>query len=101
MEALKEIFPVILYGLLIILVVVLIVLVIKLIKTLRKVNEVVDDVNGKVKSLNGFFSIIDTTTDALSGFGDKFVNIISSGINTLFSLKKKKERKEEQNNEQE
>lgn len=99
METLKAIFPVILYGLLIILVIVLIILVIKLIKTLTKVDQVVDDVNGKVKSLNGIFSIIDTTTDALSGFSDKFVNIISSGINALFSLKKKKERKEEQDNE--
>src|SRR5574344_1211660 len=95
METLNEIFPVILYGLLIILVIVLIILVIKLIKTLKKVDEVVDDVNGKVKSLNGVFSIIDTTTDALSGFGDKFVNIISNGINAIFSMKKKKERKEE------
>ena len=61
---------------------------------------VVDDVNGKVKSLNGVFSIIDHTTDALSGFGDKIVNIISSGINTLLSIKKKKKEEEDKNEEE-
>lgn len=100
MEALKEIFPVILYGLLIILVIVLIILAIKLIGTLKKVDKVVDDVNGKVKSLNGVFSIIDHTTDALSGFGDKIVNIISSGINTLLSIKKKKKEEEDKDEEE-
>lgn len=99
METLSEIFPVILYGLLIILVVVLIVLVIKLIRTLKRVDEVVDDVNGKVKSLNGLFAIIDKTADTLSDVGDKFVNVISNGIGNLFSFKKKKERKEEQDDE--
>lgn len=94
MEALNEIFPVILYGLLIILVIVLIILAIKVIKTLKKVDSIVDDVNGKVKSLDGVFSIIDTTTDALSGFGDKIVNLISNGINSLLSLKRKKKDKE-------
>ena len=59
MEALNEIFPVILYGLLIILVVVLIILVVKLIKTISKVDLVVDDVNLKVKKLDGVFNIVD------------------------------------------
>ena len=99
METLNEIFPVILYGLLIILVIVLIILGIKIIKTLNKVDNVVDDVNGKVKSLNGLFSIIDTTTDALSGFGDKFVSIISCGINSLFTLKSKKAKERDEEDE--
>lgn len=99
METLNEIFPVILYGLLIILIVALIVLTIKLIKTINKVDEVVNDVNGKVKSLNGIFTIIDKTADTLSDFSDKFVNVISSGINSIFTFKKKKERKEEKEDE--
>ena len=100
MEALNEIFPVILYGLLIILVIVLIILAIKIIGTLKRVDKVVDDVNGKVKSLDGVFSVIDHTTDALSGFGDKLVNIVSSGINALLSIKKKKKEEEEENEEE-
>ena len=62
MEALNEVFPVILYGLLIILVVVLIILVVKLIKTISKVDLVVDDVNLKVKKLDGVFNIVDNIT---------------------------------------
>lgn len=99
METLQEIFPVILYGLLIILVVVLIIFVIKLIRTLKRVDEVVDDVNGKVKSLNGVFSIIDRATDTLNDVGDKLVNIVSNGITSIFTIKKKKERKEEKEDE--
>jgi uncharacterized protein YoxC len=96
METLNEIFPVILYGLLIILVVVLIVLVIRLIKTLNKVDAVVDDVNGKVKKLDGVFNIVDTTADALSNFGDKFSYLISSAISALFTKKRKDSKNEEE-----
>lgn len=101
METLNEIFPVILYGLLIILVVVLIVLVIRLIKTLNKVDAVVDDVNVKVKKLDGIFNIVDTTADALSNFGDKFSGIISSGISALFSKRRKDPKKKEEEEENE
>ena len=96
METLNEIFPVILYGLLIILVVVLIVLVIRLIKTLNKVDAVVDDVNGKVKKLDGVFNIVDTTADALSNFGDKFSYLISSAFSALFTKKRKDSKMEEE-----
>jgi len=101
METLNEIFPVILYGLLIILVVVLIVLVIRLIKTLNKVDAVVDDVNGKVKKLDGIFNIVDTTADALSNFGDKFAYLISSGISALFTKKRKDSKREEEDKDNE
>lgn len=97
MDALNEIFPVILYGLLIVLVVSLIVLVIKLIKTLKKVDEVVDDVNLKVKKLDGIFNIIDVTADALSNFTDKFSFILTSAISSIFNRKKKESKKEEEN----
>lgn len=101
METLNDILPVILYGLLIILIVVLIVLVIRLIKTLNKVDAVVDDVNVKVKKLDGVFNIVDTTADALSSFGDKFAYIISSAIGTIFSKKKKDSNKEKEEDEDE
>ena len=96
METLNEIFPVILNGLLIILVIVLIILVIKIIRTLKNVDGVVEDVNKKIKTLDGLFNVIDTTTDALSGFGDKFATILSSGISSILSMKKKKDKKEEE-----
>ena len=81
---------IILYISLIILVIVLIVLGIKAIGTLEKVDKVVDDINEKSSKLNGVFNIIDTTTDVVSGFSDSVVNVISSGIEKLFSRKKGK-----------
>ena len=78
-----------LYGLLIILVVVLIILVVKLIKTISKVDLVVDDVNLKVKKLDGVFNIVDNTADAISNFSDKFANILAGSINAVFNKKRK------------
>ena len=77
-----------------ILLIVLIILGIKLIITMNKIEDVVEDINTKVKSLNGFFSMIDYTTDKLSFLSDKFVNVISSLIKKIFVRKE-----DEQNNE--
>lgn len=96
METLNELFPVILNGLLIILVLVLIILVIKVIKTLKNVNVVVEDLNSKIKTLDGLFNAIDTTTEALSNIGDKVSGVISNGLNTILSFRKNKDKKEEE-----
>ena len=97
MEYLKDLFPVILYFLLIILVIVLIVLVVRLLGTLKKVDKVVDDVNLKVHKLNGLFEVIDSATDTLSIMSNRIVNIITTSIDKLFTKKQKK--KEEEENE--
>ena len=86
-----EVLPIILYILGSILLVVLIVLGIKLIITMNKIENVVDDINGKVKSLNGFFSVIDYTTDKLALLSDRFVDTITSIIKKIFVRKEKKE----------
>ena len=75
-----DILPIILYILGSILLIVLIILGIKLIVTMNKIENVVDDINGKMKSLNGFFSIIDFTTDKLSLITERFVDAVSSLI---------------------
>ena len=77
-----------------VLLVVLIILGIKLIVTMNKIENVVDDINGKVKSLNGLFSAIDYTTDKLALFSDKFTNIVTSFIKKLFVRKEKSEENE-------
>ena len=66
MECLNVVFPVILYTLGAILLIVLIILCLKVIGTLKKVDKVVDDVENKVGKLDGVFSIIDKSTDAVS-----------------------------------
>lgn len=87
-----EILPIVLYVLGSILLIVLIILGVKLIITMNKIENVVDDINNKVKTLDGFFSVIDFTTDKLAMISDKVVDTI-----TLF-IKKMFRRKEEGNN---
>ena len=59
-----------------ILLIVLIILGIKLIITMNKIENIVDDINGKVRSLNGIFSVIDMTTDKLALLSDKTICFI-------------------------
>lgn len=88
---LTEALLILLYVLGSILLVVLIILGIKLIITMNKIEVVVDDVNGKVKSLNGLFSIIDMTTDKLSLLSDRMVDAITIVIKKIFAKKQRKE----------
>lgn len=82
-----ESLTVVLYVLGSILLVVLIILGIKLIKTMNKIEVVVDDITKKVKTLDGFFSLVDMTTDKLALLSDRFVDVISSLIKRLFKRK--------------
>ena len=90
--------PIIIYILLIILLVIGIILGIKSIITVNKVEKVVDDVNEKVESLNGFFQIVDFTTDKLVTMTDKIVEGVSSLASKLFLHKKTKKIREEKEN---
>ncbi len=101
MEAMMSILPIILYILGGILLVVLIILSIKLIHTINRMNKVVDDVEVKVKSLNGFFSAVDFITDTLSGLSDRIVDVITSSISNLFTRKRRKKSKEKEELEDE
>ena len=87
MEVLREGLPIIIYLLLIVLLVILIIFFIKTIYTVNKVNKIVDDVDGKIQTLNGAFALIDTLTDKLSSLGDFFVNVINEKVLKLFSKK--------------
>lgn len=85
----------ILYILGSILLVVLIILGIKMIGTMNKIDEIADDISTKLKSLNGFFSVIDFTTDKLATITDKVVNGVTALINRMFRRKKKEEYEDE------
>ena len=73
-----------------ILLTVLIILGIKLIITMNKIENVVDDINGKVRSLNGIFSVIDVTTDKLALLSDKTISFITDMIKKVFTKRKEK-----------
>ena len=92
---LNEVLPIILYILGSILLGILIVLGIKLINVMNKMEKVVDDINIKVSSLNGVFSIIDATTDKLALLSDRMVDGISLIIRKLFAKKNKKSKEKE------
>jgi uncharacterized protein YoxC len=82
-----EFLPIVLYILGSILLVVLIILGVKLIITMNKIEDVVDDINTKVKTLDGFFSVIDFTTDKLAMLSDKVVDGVTSFIKRIFKRK--------------
>lgn len=91
MEFWLSFLPIVIYLLLIVILIIGIILGIQSINAMKKVNKVVDDVNNKVESLNGLFSLIDYTTDKLSTFSDMLVEGVSGIISKLFHRKKNKE----------
>lgn len=99
MEFLLDFLPIIIYILLIIILIVGIILGIKMLITLDKVEKVVDSVNNKVETLNGFFHIIDYTTDKIAIASDKLVEGVTSFIKKLIFSKKKQKQTEEEDYE--
>ena len=85
---LNELLTIVLYLALIVLVIILIVLGIKFIKTLKKVDIVLDNLNGKLDSLEGVFNIIDKTSSYATSIGDKIMGSISNFLNVLIGRKK-------------
>ena len=55
----------------------------------------VDDVNDKVQSLNGFFNLVDFTTDKIVSLTDRVVDGISGLIGNVFKRKHTSEDEEE------
>ncbi len=91
--------PIVVYFLLIILLIVGIILGIRLIGAMDKVDEVLDNMQQKVNSLNGLFSVIDFTTDKISAFSDKVVDVISGFIGRFTRKKKMKYEESEEDYE--
>ncbi len=87
----NEFLPTIIYILLIVLIILLIILIVRLLKTMKKVDLIVDDVNNKVKSLDGVFSLVDGVTNKMNLISDRFLGFILSITNKLFGKGKKEE----------
>ena len=93
MDGLMQVFPIMMYVLGSILLVVTIILVIKLIYTVDKANEILDNVEAKVKTLDGFFNAINMTSSAISSIGDRIIGAVAG---LLGKFKRKKKRNEEE-----
>ena len=91
MDVLNAVLPVLLYIFGIILLIVLIILGIRMIQVLDKVDRIVDNVEEKVNSFNGFFEVLDRTGYGISVIGDKVINLFSSMISKIFNKNKKDE----------
>ena len=91
MEEMSTVLPVFLYALGIVLLVVLIILGIKLIKVVDKTDRILDDVEGKVKSLDGFFAIFDKVGDSLLSLSGTVVSSVSGLVSKVFKKRNGKE----------
>ena len=95
-DFLQTILPIVIYILLIILLIIGIILGVRSIQTLNKVDKVVDDVNDKVQSLNGFFNLVDFTTDKIVSITDRVVEGVSGLIGRVFKKGHQKSDEEEE-----
>ena len=95
MEFLNDLLPIIIYVLLIVLIILLIIISVKAIKMLNKTQEIVDNVDKKVKALDGVFEIIEGTTNKITLLSSRIVDIIVGAFEKVFKPKKKKEEIEE------
>ncbi len=95
MEELFLFFRIILYILGIVSLSALIVLILKLISTVDKTNEILDDVDSKIKTLDGLFSAINATKLAISTLGDKIVEKAFNLVGKIGKNNKKKKKEED------
>ena len=95
MEMLGEVLPILVYFLGSILLVVLIILGIKLIQTVDRANSILDDLEEKAKSLNGFFNVIDSFSNTIAVVGDRIIDGGTGLISSFFHKRKKKKEEEE------
>ena len=72
----------------------LLVVLIKLIYTVDKTNEILDDVDSKVKSLDGLFEVIDSTSNAIASLKDRIFDKIFGVIGKVGRKNRKKEEEE-------
>ena len=88
MEFFLDFLPIIIYILLIVLISFCIYFVIKAIKIADNVNLLLKDVQDKVNSLNGFFKVIDFTTEKINAISERIVDLVISLFSRLFHKRK-------------
>ena len=79
-----EFLPIIIYILLIIFLVVGIILGIRFISLLGRAQRLVDNVNQKIRSLDGVFQIVDTATDKIVYIADIVIENVMAFISKIF-----------------
>jgi len=85
----NDFLQIILYVLGAVLLSALIVLVIKLIYSINHINNILENVEGKIRTLDKAFASIDRVVDSFSAISDRLVDKVTSLVGKLFSHKKK------------
>lgn len=94
MEFLSQVLPIIVYMLLIVVLVIGIIIGIKLIITMNKVEKVIDNVENKVNSLNGLFSIIESASGKITSVYDRVIDFVSGIVDRIFLTKSNRKEKD-------
>ena len=85
MEFLIDVFlPVILYVVAIILLIILIILCIRLLKILDRADNVLKNVEDKVNTFNGVFSVMKSASDRVESIADSFAVVVTSTLSKIF-----------------
>lgn len=95
LDVLLKVLPIFIYLLLMILIVVFIIVGVKIINALNKTERVIDNVEDKVNSLNGFFNVIENTTSKISGVYEKSFTVVSGLVNKILSRKHERDEEDE------
>ena len=88
MEFLLDLLPIIIYILLIVLLVIGIYVLIRAINIANRIDVLLDNVEEKVNSLNGFFKVLNFTTDKITIVRERLMDGIVSVIKKLFHKRK-------------
>ncbi len=91
MDFLNIVLPVLLYTFGIILLIVLIILGIRMIQIIEKVDRLIDNLEGKVNSLNSLFAIIDHTADGITMVTDRVISTVTNTFSRIFKKKKRED----------
>ena len=91
MEFLLDLLPIIIYILLIVLLVIGIYVLIRAINIANKIDVLLDNVEEKVNSLNGFFKVLNFTTDKITIVSERLMDGIVSVIKKLFHKRKEED----------
>lgn len=89
MGELSVILSVLLYVFGIILLIVLIILGIRFLTIIDKMERILDNIEGKVNSLNGLFMVVDKVSYGLSSITENVVYMITNSISRIFGREKK------------
>ena len=91
MEFLLDLLPIIIYILLIVLLVIGIYVLIRAINIANRIDILLDNVEEKVNSLNGFFKVLNFTTDKITIVSERLMDGIVSVIKKLFHKRKEED----------